>query len=142
MEVMALVDSGADVSCISESALPIGAVRTKAKFQLRTATGSEMSKTPNGHETVLGLSIGGLVCPDIAPYIFENLSCPVILGIDWLRSAKALIQLSNNRRVESISVVGSNTKGVVERMTIHSEGVRQKERLASIAAIGKASPTN
>jgi hypothetical protein len=136
---LGLIDTGADVTCVLRDAIPKGAVLTRSSNQLTHALGGSMT-SGRQMETVLGLTIDGLVCPDIAPYVFDNLSCPVILGIDWLRKACATFFLSENVLLESVSIVGK-LNGIIERKTIHS-ATKGNSPLASVSAVGQASPAS
>jgi hypothetical protein len=124
VSVTGLLDPGADVSCIQRSYLPRSAQLKPASFALNTATGGTMNPTGNEQEeTVLQVRMKDLECPDVAPYVFEHLSTPLILGIDWLRSAASILRLSNNRRLENVTIVG-DVRGKPSRRVIHYGGGR------------------
>ena len=89
-KVHALIDTGADLSCIRRDVVPANCIIRKVRESLHNAKGARMS---GGNTALVGVdyddSTGARIdlgAPDLA--IVDSLSYEVILGIDFLRSAE------------------------------------------------------
>lgn len=145
IELLALIDTGSEITCISEEFY--NKIISKVKLpvlplvstQLRCAMGQQSSRIKI--QTWLRFTILGLDSDIVFENVFlvvKNLVRPVIIGIDWLHTVSASINLmqgfleiSRNKDTYRIPV-NSNAKMVGDSMSQSGVRVYEKENCAML----------
>lgn len=93
--VLALVDTGATISCVSESFLTKGGIKAIPKYDPTMVVGFNGSKTAVLGSTEIEIEIGQVPVKQKF-YVVEHLHNPCILGMDFLKTHNGKIDIENS----------------------------------------------
>ncbi|CAG9137414.1 unnamed protein product [Plutella xylostella] len=117
LEIVALLDTGSDVTCISEelwkelklrdSNLPVMPIKP---IQIKTAVGQKSSEVR--FLTMLPLKLDTDIIEEVVVLVITGLTSPFIIGFDWMKQNQARIDLELSK--ESFSYLRSGKKCTIK----------------------------